>query len=596
MPRRRSRSLFGSFEDALPAILERIEAGEKARDVYEQVAPTIGTTPSALKRRVVRARHRLDEGDGVLDHRRVLSVEQEQALLGLIKAFATANDPLNVEELVPAAQALAGIDYFDGDCWRDRFLARHNKLVVVRNNKCITAARTSPNILTDVDHYLASVELLRETHPVAARGVMSLDEFLLAFHGSRTGARKLEWRRRRRKASKVPRTKRLGSICYVTSATGTVIAKFVILARRKEGEFVPQLHRVRRRDCPNVFFASSKSGVMDNYLFGLVADKLIELKATGRDGLGADLDRRLHFDGLDAHKQLPVVLKLQQARIFPVLLPPNTTHFSAVEDNLFFGVLRATTNEWVRLRSSVDNSAERVATVIWEALDKAEARANMPNVIRASYANVGTEPWAPDRIRELAQRAVGKVLPHSSLEPPLVHPAAVAAQAVLESRQPAPTARVRRVSGLSHDAFRTLEELDADHAAKEALKETVKADKEAAAKAKAEEKEKKAAARAAALEMRAAERLERVAKRKRQDEEKEERKRARIEQQAERRATKAASKCRICGSVWREQASASWLGCEGCESFWVCDQHEFGLNVVRIHEADVHGLRDASII
>jgi hypothetical protein len=424
--RARSRSSFGSFDDAAPAMLARIANGESIPTVAASMVRALETTQEALERRL---RRRVAIGEGIADERRIVSVEHEQMILGLIKAFASFNKPLRPSEVIALARENAQYGDFDQRKWFANFMARHKNFIVVRKDKTITAARISPKIIDDIEHYIIGYDSLRRAHPIGPRGIMSLDEFLLSFNGDVTGAEVIEWVKRRRKATQTPRTSRIGSICFVTSAEGCVVAKFVILRAGHRGErtgavdvVLPAERRLRRHETTNLWYITSESGCMDNEIFALIADKLLELKRSGMDHIGVDLDRHLRFDGLDQHLQLDVLSKLVAGHIHPVILPPNTSAFTAVEDDQFFGVLRRELNKYVQSFIGEATTREAQVAVIWRALEVAEARADAPSVIRAAYRNVGAHPWNPDVVRRNARRVTGAELPHSRLEPPLVRP------------------------------------------------------------------------------------------------------------------------------------------------------------------------------
>lgn len=574
-------------------MLKRIAAGESIPTVATSMIAELPMTQVALERRL---RRRLEKADGILDERRIVSVENEQYILGVIKAFASANRPLHLDELRRLACLLSQYDDFDARQWALAFLERHKKFIVLRNNKTIASSRMAPKIIDDVEHYIAGYELLRNDHPTGPRGIMSLDEFLLSFTGSILGGRVIEWTRRRQKAVHVPRLSRVGSICFVTSATGCVVAKFVILRsgrlseNTEEAEFVlPVTRRLRRHETTNMWYTTAPNGVMDNEIFAMIVDKLIELKETGLDHLGVGLDRHLRFDGLDQHCQPDLLIKLIEAGIYPVILPPGTSAFTAVEDDDFFGCMRRHLNEnmSVFVGEAVTKSSQ--VAVIWRALELAEAEAEQPRVVKASYRNVGAYPWDPTIIRRRARRVTGLDLPHSSTEPPAVHEAALAAQMILNRRVSdaavpsesgvAPIKKRTRAFETAEEVIerkrRRVEEKASKAAAKEAKQLAVRAKKEHAALVKVEKArvktEKQLAKHAAAAGGSTKS------------------KRARnTTSTGDGGARLATSQCVVCEEMWDEEKMQVWIGCSYCRSFYVCARHKFARAVVNEHERSVH--------
>jgi hypothetical protein len=438
--RRHVARKFGAFEDALPAIRQRIADGETQLSVCTSMAEALNTTPSALIRMLQRHRPEVVHCVPLQDRRRDVSKDHEGLLLGLIKTFSAAKAPLHVNELIDCAKQYAEHNDVDWRQWLTRFLWRHRAYIKRGVNKTITHARMSNKVIDDVESYIEHYESLREIFPVSDRAVMSLDEFLLSWTGATLGADRLQWIRVRQKAAQVPRSNRLGSICYVTSSLGTVVARFVVL-RDDSALVLPVHHRLQRHEPTGTWYTTSKSGMMDNEIFSLIADKLIAMKSDGSDGIGEGLDRHLRFDGLGPHTQPPVLMRLMAARIRPVIIPPNSSSWTAVEDDLFFATLRGRSNKEAARYSA--RSSDQQKALLWAAIASGEAAAFQPNVIRQSYEDVGAVPWNPQLIRLRMGRALGHILPHSSNESSVVHEAAVAAQHVIETRELVTSAPIR---------------------------------------------------------------------------------------------------------------------------------------------------------
>lgn len=455
MSRPRSKSLVVTFDDAFPLMLQDVQNGESIENVVAKWAKELRTNPPALTRRFFRARSRLATGDDILDHRRVIIEAQEHELLGLCKALAAANCPLRVGELIELVRECRQHAPFNEREWLRHFFTRYKAFIVIRSDKIVSSARSSIALADNVEGFISCYEELCNLHPVAEAGNMSLDEFVFAVRGSSTGACVVEWKRRRAKMTEAPRCGRMGSLLLVTSATGSIVAKFFCLAPVAGGYVIaPEPERLHRGECPFTFYCESGSGLFSTKQFRLVTKMLVELKSNGLDSLGAGLDRHLRMDNVGMHLDYKALKTLVDGHIFPSLLMTNATAFLAVEDDVIFAVLRNIFNsETARLLYDC-GTRERQLAIMWSAVRTAEGLAFRKSVVQRAYANVGYSPWSPEVVRERTRRAVGAGLPRSSYESPRVVSAAESAATVINRRRRHTEEAARAVRrGRAHDEY-----------------------------------------------------------------------------------------------------------------------------------------------
>ena len=589
MAKKSKKIPYVSPELVFKNIARQLDATKNTKGVWKRWSKNLEKSVPTLKRELRRERARWASSDPRHDRRRVFNETQEMELLGFLKAMASGNTPVHVVEFHQLVAGMRRAKSFHLERWFREFMHRYKSVLTVRKDKTINLARMSHSHKNNVEQFIAGYERLQEMHPVQPKGKMSLDEFVYSLRPGSKGAEVIEWRRRGAKNKRSPRAKKLGSCCVVTSATGTVVLKlFVLVPLNDEVVTLPKPKRYARAACANCYYMTRKSGLMDSDIFEWVAKKLVELKRTGADGIGPDLDRHLRLDNVSVHLRVKALKTLFDAKIYPSLLPPNTTAFSAVEDNLVFACLRNSFNQNVEWPLAQVRSREEELSVMWQAVEHAELDAFNKKKIVKSYENVGFEPYDPEILRRLAKRHSGQSLVKAKNENQEIISAARMAQNVVKARQ-AVVERITARGALANKWARPMEDVIQEETAKEEEKKKKPKRKFKTDLQREVEKRQKLAKQRDRADKKAE--SEALAEKKREVTRvlKEERDAAMTQKERKKVNNYAYLHCRFCGRKYSEKdPDESWLCCDDCWFFNVCAVHDIAPAMIENHKRIEH--------
>ena len=474
-----------------------------------------------------------------------------------------------------------------------RLLAKHKDAITMKRDNLMAKARVSSRLLSDVDRFFEAFCVIREKYNIADAGHIRCDETLLVVHGTDVGDNRVELVRRGQKSLEAPRARRLGSLLLFVSATGHVLLRiFILKPYRVRGNVdsvvIPRPRRYRNHD---LYYMTTESGVIDTISFAKVASLLCTIVLGGANPGGLVLNRMLLMDNLDAHAHVPTLANLIQSHVYPVFYPRNSTHFMAVLDDDVFGIFHSTMSQHAQI-NMVSCSHDDAMAVMWDAIERAQASALSPSVIKRSFMHVGLVPFNKELIRDRARRNNGRLLRYR--RDAVVQLAARATKQVLDERsknkQRAREGVAKGLVGMRRDLVTGEEIVEAQRRRDD---ETVKWVAAVSAKKRAREEKKvaNAAARLKKQDERTAAKRAREVERDHKALAKAERDklRASAPKAAKRRRTlnTPVDRCMICQCAWGDPGGDStWLECEHCVQYFLCVKHAASASAMAEHEAN----------
>lgn len=535
---------------------------EEACNILEK---KYGVSKSALKVAYYRYRLKPDAALKELGQTK-LTKQERDAFVGSLKAFSQCGSPLTKAAAIAVLRKLMS----KGDSWNGwpmlkRILSSYRKDVHVRKGKVLTKKRTALGMLEEVKQFINAVEH-GPNYPKHAQ--LNCDEMILWCKnesGQVIVCSSLE------KPNFIGRQHQcVGTYLPFVAADGTVLCSFYILKQTSASGCAmldltdenALFGNSRSRSSWPRYFAATETGYINKATWRNILSKVVELWTSKYPGLNC----RIYMDNLSSHCCPIAVGQAFHKGVHCWFLPKNTSHFLQPLDNLCFAQMRRILNRLV--------AEERLKSAIWavdghsfmQLVFTAEQEAMSRRVVLKSFEQTAIMPFNKKVMLEHTiknQHMLQIHVPQSSTatSSSIMERMLDVTKAFIQQNRPASPSPVRKLLLPTDAVFSAFDivKKQQQQRMEEHAKEQSKIE---AAKARAEELQQRNEAREAKKRKREEDKKALETRKKQKTVEKEKKKKE-LEQQ------KASRRCRKCHSHWRIN-SRDWVGCEGCDTFWIC--------------------------
>lgn len=295
--------------------------------------------------------------------------------------------------------------------WCKRWVNTRKNELKERNSKYFPKKRAVITIEDEVEAFLSSLIDSKERFPFLAHTVINYDETSIVI--TKDGIKKIGSRYRSNINDMALKYDNVATLVSFISAEGKLLFSVYIfklgnLDTWKEGKIKPYFPKKKYTLRGNIrrFYMYSETGCLNTSLFRDIMEKFCTIWLSEYEGLHC----YVLGDQLAAHRDLEIVKMCFEKQVFLWSLPANTSHFLQPLDNACFAELKkGFRSKLERINLLGILMKVDVKKEIFTTMYEAEERAFQPNIIRASFRNVGLFPFDEERMRELTNENSGKL-------------------------------------------------------------------------------------------------------------------------------------------------------------------------------------------
>lgn len=488
-----------------------------------------------------------------LHKRNSLTFEQEAQAVGIILGMANISKPLSIKSFLATMKNLhKGEKASFGRKWFSGFQARWSNHISRSKTELISAGRSNPNNLQNVESFIEFLDSYPPRIGAPATAIFNVDETRVSLNEAKRAGVRLVAKAYRKSGTRGKREQQHCSVVPFVSAAGEVISVFYVLASKPGQKVVSVPHFASARDKTRYreYFLITENGYTNNEIF----PGMVEQFEKDFHFLYPGLRALVYLDRLGSHTTKRLMKTVEGKLVSLILFPAGTSQFLQPLDDAVFGLFKT------KLRMHRDQlltanplDKQMAQQTLLKAMMLALHESLTPAPIKASFSNTGIYPWNPEKILATARLAYpdpNYVDPELPEETQMV---ITAIQTASPQGEQVVLSEFRR-HRLEQGRIYTLEELDRHEQAYRDKKAAEAADKRAKAQARAEA---------------AAERQRKKQERQQQREEARSARKRRLEaSQAERAKRIKQAQCSYCASSWK--GSQLWLWCEKCDDCGIC--------------------------
>lgn len=205
----------------------------------------------------------------------LLSDEQEEAILGIVRTFSVANRGLRCQEIIEMARDEAGKPKtWSGTKWYRAFMARHADLLHHNHSQAMAPKRNRGELKGMVEDFIRRMKVFFGFHTFSGEATWSADETLLSIHLSSQSPVHVEAVGKINHNHVVPIGMHYGSMLLFSNAAGHTPLVVIVLPQTEQtsarqqspGFYLPPI-QPRPSKQRTVLYAFTPSGRMVTPLF-----------------------------------------------------------------------------------------------------------------------------------------------------------------------------------------------------------------------------------------------------------------------------------------------------------------------------------------
>jgi len=405
MPNVLSKSEARALENGaiLQSVCDLVEKGHNVVSACQATSDRFGVHSGTIRTRYYR---HLEEKEKIHGNR-LLTILEEQGILGAMLAFAATNKPLTVKDVAKIIQEVTGASSdFAGIKTARRLVDEHSELLRLATTKALAPKRKGAEMLSSVDKWIAIYRDLLEGGRYSSKNIVLYDETGAGPSSDKSPTKRIVLREAPKAQHQRGKTgKPLGVLPFATAAGEPIMVVYILPLSEVRGQKVARDLYVQ----PSTY--SKRGGFESVYIF---TDKG-KIDGEAWTAIAQEFERRWHLihagldclligDSLSPHLNVNAVRYLAERGIQKLFLAKNTTHFTQVFDNWPYGLFKK------RLTPAIDQEIcltpgdprpmkEICMKVVPRLLDEVFT----PEILRAASKNVGIWPFDGDLIRNLAE-------------------------------------------------------------------------------------------------------------------------------------------------------------------------------------------------
>jgi len=322
--------------DAVPQLKAALGTGTTLKTAAKSIADDHRFSAGALIQAFYLCRNAADRPHG----NRLLTSDQDSALVGVVQVFSANNFPLSASQIADVVRRRWGMA--PGKQWVGRWVARHEKELGWRACKALSDKRAEAQVVEDVKGFCEQLKLFLEQHSFKADAVLNYDKTRLVMRDGRMTTQRVEMRDKDRPTINFTQGTTVASLLTFVAASGTVFLSVYVL----KGAFgesmtadvsfaLEEAPKASRRAWPR-FFCWTDTGYLKAATFRCVIYEFARewgVRNPGREVL-------LFGDQLGCHKDVETLSSALSKGVYLFFLEPNSSHFNQPLDEVPFAALK----------------------------------------------------------------------------------------------------------------------------------------------------------------------------------------------------------------------------------------------------------------
>ena len=322
--------------DAVPQLEAALGSGATLKTAAKSIADDHRFSAGALIQAFYLCRNAADRPHD----NRLLTSDQDSALVGVVQAFSANNFPLSASQITDVVRRRWGMA--PGKQWVGRWVARHETELGWRACKALSENRTEAQVVEDFKGSCEQLKLYLEQHSFTADAVLNYDETRLVMRNGRMTTQRVKMRDKDRPNIKFTRDTTVASLLTFVAASGTVFLSVYVL----KGAFgedmtadvsfaLEEAPKASRRAWPRFSYRTDTSS-LNAATFRCVVDEFTRewgVRNPGREVL-------LFGDQLGCHKDIETLSSALSKGADLFFLAPSSSHFNQPLDEVPFAALK----------------------------------------------------------------------------------------------------------------------------------------------------------------------------------------------------------------------------------------------------------------
>ena len=327
---------------------------------------------------------------------RLLTEEQEQQLLYSVIAISNNNMDWSEKQVQDAAQTLFDVDLCHSTV--SRFLKRHSDTLSFQKTTSLGSKRITDDLYEKSIFFAEKMAVYFEEKGFAAREVINYDEcrICLSTGGKLIVHRYVSKQKVKPQHQQKVKSNHVGTYLPFVSADGQLLASYFIFKSTfdQDGEsdvvisLPTSFSRTRRGLHPPTMFWTDR-GYLTKDVFHQIMDHFTSMWQTIHPGLHCCVIG----DNLSIHRNLSVIQKCLQNKIYMCYLVANTTHWSQPLDNLLFARLKQEIARTTQALSYAQVFTDDSLFSLVEIVLSAARRAFIPVTVKKAFNDTNLLPF-----------------------------------------------------------------------------------------------------------------------------------------------------------------------------------------------------------
>lgn len=521
-----------------------INKGNSNEAAYKTLSDKFKVSKATIKTQQYKMRNK-----GCLSHgNQTLSSDEERQILGIIHAFAAINKPISKSHVIQLVKSLFPERLkSNGNKWYERFMITWKRHIRARKVKGLGHKRQNQNLLNDCKNWVKFFPDWIAENEIAGDCIVNADETRLRLDGQFCTQKRLVKANSYKPSIVEGKRNKCSTYLPFVCSDGTRILDVFILPMEgdKCDATIVAEKRNLRLNVPMIYLFSDNGWLKSEHWMPIleVFCEIVALKRPGRRIC-------LLLDNLQLHHDLEAAIYCSQFNVLLCFMPPNASHFLQPCDDKIFGVYKSKIMKEFNRNSIFETNGKTKIGDYLLLLGQIAVDYINSAVILSSFKAVGISPWNPNLIVKNAKQNC-----------PISRGDDVEKNAVVKNVANAVTNLLKKSEGFESSTrvrarvnpavVYSTDDLLRLHVEKCNLAREKAAEKSRAEKAKAESKSKRESAKAFKMRLH------------------------------------CKSPLHSQGQIPKWKGETSWLWCEHCDSFGLCESCLCdGIQLLETHEAE----------